>query len=91
MENSLQLRYTESITFTKSFMKKKLYRSHKNKVFLGVLGGLAEYYNQDPTTFRILFIIALLISGIFPFGIAYFIAYALMPIDPSAPIEGKTL
>lgn len=34
-------------------MKKKLTKSKKNRVFGGVCGGLAEYFNIDATLVRI--------------------------------------
>ena len=35
-------------------MNKKLYKSNQDKMFCGVLGGLAEYLNIDSTILRIL-------------------------------------
>ena len=32
---------------------KKLYRSNRDKMFLGVCGGLGEYFDVDPTLVRI--------------------------------------
>ncbi|MEG2789354.1 MAG: PspC domain-containing protein [Romboutsia sp.] len=40
-------------------MKKRLYRSDKNKMICGVCGGISEYYNINVTLVRILFIIGL--------------------------------
>jgi phage shock protein C len=60
---------------------KKLYRSRKNKVLAGVCGGIAEYFSQDPTIIRILWVILGLGMGV---GIlAYVIAWVLIPINPS--------
>lgn len=56
---------------------KRLYRSNTNKTFLGVCGGIAEYFNIDPTIVRILWLVL-----IFAFGtgiLAYFIAALIMP------------
>jgi len=36
-------------------MEKRLYRSRKNKVLSGILGGIGEYYAADPLGYRILF------------------------------------
>ena len=33
-------------------MERKLFRSRKNRMFLGVCGGLGEYYRIDPVTVR---------------------------------------
>ena len=42
---------------------KKLYRSNKQKMIAGVCGGLAEYFNIDPTWIRIIFIIFAVMGG----------------------------
>ncbi len=36
---------------------KKLRRSRKDRIVFGVLGGIAEYFEVDPTIVRILFIL----------------------------------
>ncbi len=60
---------------------KKLYRSRKNKILAGVCGGIAEYFNQDPTIIRIIFAILFLGFGI---GLlAYIVAWVLIPVNPS--------
>ncbi|WP_048151853.1 PspC domain-containing protein [Palaeococcus ferrophilus] len=43
-------------------MEKRLYRSKKNRVFLGVLGGMGEYFDVDPTLLRVVYVIFLLAS-----------------------------
>ncbi len=35
---------------------KKLYRSEKNRMIAGVCGGIAEYFNIDPTLVRLGFV-----------------------------------
>lgn len=59
-----------------------LYKSDKNKVLSGVLGGLGEYYNVDPTILRLGFLIIVLMSGLFPGVIAYIIAVFIVPSKP---------
>jgi len=49
----------------------KLYRSQTNKVFAGVCGGLAEYFDVDPVVIRILFVLMILFGGT---GIVLYIA-----------------
>ena len=34
-------------------MEKKLYKSSRNKMIDGVCGGIAEYFNLDPTLVRV--------------------------------------
>lgn len=57
---------------------KKLTKSRDKKLF-GVCGGIAEYFDMDPTVVRILWLLAVLCAGT---GVlAYLIAALLMP-DP---------
>ena len=59
---------------------KRLYRSTRDKLFLGVCGGIGEYFNIDPTIIRVIWAI----FGCTGAGIlAYFIAAVLMPSAPS--------
>ena len=59
-----------------------LYKSNKNKVVSGVLGGLGEYYDIDPTILRLGFLIIVIMSGLFPGVIAYIIAVFIVPNRP---------
>jgi phage shock protein C len=63
-------------------MKKRLYRSRTQKFVGGVLGGLAEYYNSDPTIWRLGFIILLALTGVMPFILVYCIAWVIVPLEP---------
>ena len=59
--------------------KKKLYKSRKNKMIGGVCGGLAEYFNMDPTIVRVIAAILCLVKGL---GIlVYLIMCIVMPYD----------
>ncbi len=60
---------------------KQLKRSSTNKIFFGVVGGLAEYFEMDVVVARLIFITLLVITGFFPFGIIYLIAVVIMPED----------
>lgn len=60
---------------------KKLYRSANDKILGGVCGGIAEYFQTDPTIVRLLFVLLLLAS----FGtavIGYLIAWIIIPRNP---------
>lgn len=60
---------------------KKLYRSKRNRMVCGVCGGVAEYFNIDPSLIRLgLVLIACTGTGIF----AYFIAAVIIPEEPAA-------
>lgn len=61
-------------------MSKKLYRSRKNAKLFGVCGGIAEYFDTDPTAVRLIAVIALFIS--FGWALLIYLAAAfIMPQD----------
>jgi len=60
-------------------MKKKLYLSQKDKKVAGVIGGLGEYFDVDPTLIRLVWILVVIFTGIFPGVIVYIIAWIVMP------------
>ncbi len=57
---------------------KKLYKSNE-RVFAGVLGGIAEYYDVDPLVARMIFLFLIMITGFFPGVLFYIIAILIMP------------
>lgn len=58
---------------------KRIYKSQKEKMICGVCGGVAEYFNIDPTLIRLLFVIfGLTGSGI----LAYIVAAVIIPMEP---------
>lgn len=60
-------------------MHKRLYRSRSNRVLQGVLGGIGEYFEIDPTLIRLIFIVITLATALVPCIIGYFLAYLIMP------------
>lgn len=58
-------------------MKKRLYKSSTDKKVCGVCGGIANYFDVDPTVIRLIWVIFTLAGG----GglIAYIIAAIIMP------------
>jgi phage shock protein PspC (stress-responsive transcriptional regulator) len=58
---------------------KKLYKSKENIIFLGVLGGVAEYLDADPTAIRLLFLFLVFITGFVPGILFYILAAIVMP------------
>ena len=62
-------------------MKKRLYRSKKDKMLAGVCGGLAEYFDVDPSLVRLATVLLCLYAGT---GLlVYIIAAIIIPEDPS--------
>jgi phage shock protein PspC (stress-responsive transcriptional regulator) len=59
---------------------KKLYRSRKEKMLGGVAGGLADYFEIDPTLIRIIFVVTVFLGG----GgfLAYIIMWIVVPEEP---------
>lgn len=58
---------------------KRLYRSKKNSVFSGVCGGLGEYFDVEPNTLRIMWVLVVLFTGFFPGLFAYLVAAYFIP------------
>ena len=56
-------------------MAKKLYRSRTDRKIWGVYSGLAEYFDIDPTLFRIIAVASLLVGtfGLWVYIIARFV------------------
>ena len=63
---------------------KKLYLSKKNKKFLGVCGGLAEYFDVDPVAMRVAWVVISIFTGGVPGLIAYLLAALIMPPAPES-------
>jgi phage shock protein C len=61
--------------------EKKLVRS-ANKILAGVCGGIAEYFDIDPTLVRICYAALTIFSAGFPGVLLYIIMLILMPQTP---------
>ncbi len=59
--------------------KAKTFTRSTNKVLTGVLAGIAEYFNYDPTLVRLLFVLLVLVTGIIPGVLVYILAALVMP------------
>ena len=57
---------------------KKLYRS-SDRIVAGVCGGIAEYFDIDPTLIRVEYVILSLFSVAFPGVLLYIILMILIP------------
>ena len=58
---------------------RKLTRSRRHKMIAGVCGGLAEYFELDPTVVRVAYVLISIISVAFPGILAYIILMFVMP------------
>ena len=59
-------------------MNNKLYKSNSNKMIAGVCGGIAEYFNIDPTLVRLGWVVFALFGGS---GILAYIIFAIVIPD----------
>lgn len=65
-------------------MARRLQKS-KNRLLLGVAGGVAEYFNADPVIIRVIFVLLVFANGI---GILLYLLLALlMPKAEAAPAQ----
>ena len=61
-------------------LEKRLYKSKENRMLDGVCGGIAEYFNIDPTIVRLAWAIFSLAGG--SGVLAYIIALIIIPERP---------
>ncbi|MCX7710402.1 MAG: PspC domain-containing protein [Clostridia bacterium] len=62
---------------------KRLYLSNTDRKIAGVCGGLGDYFEKDPTIFRILFVFLILIS----FGLGVLLYLGMWLVIPRKPVE----
>ena len=67
-------------------MKKRLIKSTDKKIF-GVAGGVADYFDIDPTLVRVGFIASAVCF--FPFSVVGYLALAVMMPSPSTTIQAS--
>ena len=61
---------------------RRLYRSRTNRSIAGICGGLAEYFDADPTLIRLLTLLLILLGGLSIW--AYVILWIVIPEEPLA-------
>ena len=61
---------------------RRLTRSSRHKMIAGVCGGLAEYFQLNPTAVRVAYVMISIISAAFPGILAYIILmFVMLPPD----------
>lgn len=61
-------------------MTKRLYKSNQNKMLDGVCGGIAEYFDIDPTLVRLGWVLFCAMGG--SGFLAYIVAAIIIPRNP---------
>ncbi|RJR28965.1 PspC domain-containing protein [Candidatus Microgenomates bacterium] len=61
---------------------KKLFRSKKDRVIAGVMGGVGEFFGQDSTLVRIVWLLILAFTGFLPGILLYSAAAVIIPVKP---------
>jgi len=59
--------------------RKKFKRNSQKKLIAGVLAGVADYYDQDPTIVRIAWLLLMGFTGFIPGLLAYVLTIFLVP------------
>jgi phage shock protein C len=58
---------------------KKLRRSNRARMIGGVCGGIAEYFDMDPTVVRLLYFLVSVLSVAFPGILVYIVMMIVVP------------
>jgi len=75
----------EAVDGASAASQPRLVRSHTDRRIAGVCGGLAEYFDVDPTIVRVTWVILSIIAGAVVFGVvAYLVAWFIIPPAPAA-------
>jgi phage shock protein C len=67
---------------------RRLTRSSRHKMIAGVCGGIAEYFDLDPTVVRVAYVLVSIVSVAFPGILAYVILMFVMPPPPPPGAPG---
>lgn len=70
-------------------MAQRLYRSRTERMVSGVCGGLAEYFDIDPTIVRVVYAVATVLTGFLPGILLYLVMALVMPVGHAGEaVEG---
>lgn len=58
---------------------KKLLRSRKSRMIAGVCGGIADYFNIDPTIVRVAYVLLAMVTVAFPGILVYLLLVLIIP------------
>jgi len=60
-------------------VSRSLRRSRTNRQIAGVVGGLADYFQVDPTLLRVIYVVGSVVSAAFPGALVYLLLWLLIP------------
>ena len=70
---------------------RRLTRSATERKVAGVCGGLAEYFDVDPTVIRLLWAVLTIVPGVIVLGVlAYVVAWFIMPVNPVSQVAAPS-
>ncbi len=69
---------------------KRLYRSAADKFFAGICGGIGEYFDTDPVPIRLVWLLVVIFTGVFPGVVAYAIAIFIVPLNQAVSTVSTT-
>jgi phage shock protein C len=64
-------------------MNRRLYRSRRDSILGGVAGGVADYFDMDPSIVRIIWVVLALVTGGI-FLVLYIVMWIVVPEGPNA-------
>lgn len=64
---------------------KRLMRDVQHGLLGGVATGMARYFDVDPVLMRVIFVLVLIFTAVFPAALAYVILWVLIPPMPATP------
>ena len=76
-----------SVPSPQTSVQPRLWRSRDNRVLAGVVGGLAERLNVNPTMLRWFSAFATVMTGFVPTTVLYLILWAITTPYPSGPTQ----
>ena len=56
----------------------------------GLCAGVAEYFDHDPTLWRLGFVVFLFLTGVFPGVLIYLVAWIIVPMRPETEFTDVT-
>ena len=60
-------------------VSRPLRRSRTDRQIAGVVGGLADHFQVDPTLLRVIYVVGSVVSAAFPGALVYLLLWLLIP------------